>query len=242
MTTQVTMIFTGVPGMVTDAVTELAFRPDRIAVSVENFAQDTHKVVIAAESLTDVVGALLVIFPDPNLDVNGLPADANYVRAWLAGHEHGQRTARELAASGDAVPAVDREDTTPVPYGWGSTDAVPTREEILAAADRGELPIVNLSDFEPTNEGNRDASDYRIITFGPDHKHPITDESLAGKYVKLPGNGERARELALLLFGRGWSHQYRSEILSPIDKYGLKPISPAPRFDERGYWRGWEEA
>lgn len=219
MTTQVTMIFTGVPGEVTEALGDLSFRPDRIAISSESFARDTYKIVITATSLVHLVSALLVIFPDPIRGRLPEPTDPQHVRVWLAGVDHGQRVGYELATKDDGVPAVDREDVTPVPYGWGSTD----------------LPELDPSELT-------DANDYRIITFGPDHKHPITDESLAGKYVRLPGGGERTRDLALLIFGQEWSHQYLNEILSPIDKFSLKPISPAPRFDERGFWRGWEES
>lgn len=64
--------------------------------------------------------------------------------------------------------------------------------------------------------------EYWYFTFGPDHQHPKTGESLANHYVKVPGNYNTSRDLVIRDFGRNWAFQYRE--LSDFD--GSKRTPP----------------
>lgn len=50
----------------------------------------------------------------------------------------------------------------------------------------------------------------RTFTFGFDHKHPITGESLARHYIQVPGEDDLSRRFMHAVFGRNWSMQYKS--------------------------------
>jgi hypothetical protein len=64
-----------------------------------------------------------------------------------------------------------------------------------------------------------------IITFGYNHKHPTTGESLGQRFFRIPHSDEfRARLRALRLFGKQWSHIYDSEDAAGVRKYGLKEL------------------
>lgn len=47
-----------------------------------------------------------------------------------------------------------------------------------------------------------------FFTFGPDHKHPVTGESLGGKYVRVHGTCDGTREAMFAVFGNRWASQY----------------------------------
>lgn len=65
-----------------------------------------------------------------------------------------------------------------------------------------------------------------IFTFGPDHTHPDTGESLGGRYVRLDADDEMAARVRMFaLFGRGWSSVYPIERgLELIAQYGWTPL------------------
>lgn len=59
----------------------------------------------------------------------------------------------------------------------------------------------------------------RTFTFGFDHTHPLTGESLARHYIQVPGDGDQSREIMLAAFGQDWAMQYLSpEKLKNADK------------------------
>lgn len=49
----------------------------------------------------------------------------------------------------------------------------------------------------------------RTFTFGFDHKHPITGESLARHYIQVPGEDDLSRRFMHAVFGRDWAMQYK---------------------------------
>lgn len=65
------------------------------------------------------------------------------------------------------------------------------------------------------------------MTFGFAHRHPTTGESLAGCFVRIPGDYDQARHEMNRLFGRTWSMQYPNEQLAGVYKYDLREI-PLP--------------
>lgn len=59
----------------------------------------------------------------------------------------------------------------------------------------------------------------RTFTFGFDHKHPITGESLAHHYIQVPGEADLSRRFMHAVFGRNWAMQYKSpESLKYLDR------------------------
>lgn len=59
----------------------------------------------------------------------------------------------------------------------------------------------------------------RTFTFGFDHKHPITGESLARHYIQVPGEDDLSRRFMHAVFGRNWAMQYKSpESLKYLDR------------------------
>lgn len=64
-----------------------------------------------------------------------------------------------------------------------------------------------------------------IFTFGYDHKHPVTDESLDKCFLRLEGETYmQARETMIESFGRGWSSQYDSESAAGVKRFDLREI------------------
>lgn len=49
----------------------------------------------------------------------------------------------------------------------------------------------------------------RTFTFGFDHTHPVTGESLARHYINVPGEDDLSRRFMLAVFGRNWAMQYK---------------------------------
>lgn len=49
----------------------------------------------------------------------------------------------------------------------------------------------------------------RTFTFGFDHKHPLTGESLAHHYIQVPGEDDLSRRFMHAVFGRNWAMQYK---------------------------------
>jgi hypothetical protein len=47
-----------------------------------------------------------------------------------------------------------------------------------------------------------------VFTFGYDHVHPLTKESLADCYVVVPGDRETSRKRVLTQFENKWAFQY----------------------------------
>lgn len=61
-----------------------------------------------------------------------------------------------------------------------------------------------------------------FFTFGPDHRHPTTGESLGGRYVAIEGDIESTRAAMFAVFGNRWAQQYRAaDKAERIDQYGL---------------------
>ena len=64
-----------------------------------------------------------------------------------------------------------------------------------------------------------------VFTFGSDHKHPVTRESLGKSFITLPGDVEVSRYLMLHLFGPNWAFQYPNEERAGVTRYGLTHIN-----------------
>src|SRR5688572_6860804 len=64
-----------------------------------------------------------------------------------------------------------------------------------------------------------------IFTFGYDHTHPVTGESLATNFVRVSAQTYvQARERMHESFGNRWSHQYESEYDAGVERFGLTEI------------------
>jgi hypothetical protein len=65
-----------------------------------------------------------------------------------------------------------------------------------------------------------------IFTFGPDHKHPQTGDSLGKSYVRFTSMSEdQARIRMFAVFGRNWASCYTYERgLELAEKYGLHEV------------------
>lgn len=62
------------------------------------------------------------------------------------------------------------------------------------------------------------------VTFGFDHVHPFTHESLTNCYVKLTGTESSVRERMIARFGRNWAFLYRDPNIAGIERYNLREI------------------
>jgi hypothetical protein len=68
-----------------------------------------------------------------------------------------------------------------------------------------------------------------IFTFGMDHAHPQTGESLRGCYVRVPGTRSEALDKVRRAFDH-WGAQYPSEEAAGVARWGLRRIElPPPR-------------
>lgn len=65
---------------------------------------------------------------------------------------------------------------------------------------------------------------YWIFTFGFDHVHPKTGESLANCYIEVPGDANSSRELMQEHFGVKWAFQYPTKEAAGVERHGLKEI------------------
>ena len=63
------------------------------------------------------------------------------------------------------------------------------------------------------------------FTFGADHKDPITRESMARKFLAVPGDIEQSRRLMLFFYGRKWASQYPSKREAGVERYNLTPAT-----------------
>jgi hypothetical protein len=68
------------------------------------------------------------------------------------------------------------------------------------------------------------------FTFGYDHVHPVTGESLADRYVQLHGTYRETRDRIIAAFARQWSFQYGpAQAEWAVFRYNLRPIDlPEP--------------
>lgn len=72
-----------------------------------------------------------------------------------------------------------------------------------------------------------DVTDRWAFTFGYDHRHPVTNESLANKYIVVEARSfEDARDRMISMFGTAWAFQYTmSDVERLVKSYGLTEIS-----------------
>jgi hypothetical protein len=64
-----------------------------------------------------------------------------------------------------------------------------------------------------------------IFTFGYEHRHPVTGESLDGCFVRVPAQTYmQARERMHASFGNKWSHQYENESSVGVARYELREV------------------
>jgi hypothetical protein len=82
----------------------------------------------------------------------------------------------------------------------------------------------------------------RVFTFGPDHTHPMSGQSLAGRFVRVPGDANTARDRALAIFGRDFATDHDAATAARlIAKYNLDEINPRPVFlDEHETGAQWQ--
>jgi hypothetical protein len=77
---------------------------------------------------------------------------------------------------------------------------------------------------DPTE--TKETEEFHYFTFGYDHKHPITGESLEKCYIKVRGDSETSRAAMLENFGRNWAIQYGSmEAMTRNGSRELKEIT-----------------
>lgn len=81
------------------------------------------------------------------------------------------------------------------------------------------------------------------FTFGGDHVHPITGESLRQAYVKIAGTCDSSRELMLRIFGQRWSNQYATADAAGVARFELRQVElpPVPRLPAAGVEERTEE-
>lgn len=64
-----------------------------------------------------------------------------------------------------------------------------------------------------------------LFTFGGNHTHPETGESLGNSYVRIHGTEAEARTVMVAAFGQRWAFQYDSAEQAGVAKYGLTEIA-----------------
>lgn len=65
-----------------------------------------------------------------------------------------------------------------------------------------------------------------IFTFGLDHIHPLTGESLMGRFIAIRApDHETARAMMVGRFGTRWAFQYPSREAAKIEKYKMREWS-----------------
>lgn len=87
-----------------------------------------------------------------------------------------------------------------------------------------DLPSVQ-DDEEP------ELPEHWYFTFGFDHVHPKTGESLANHFVVVVGDVDSSREIMERHFGLKWAFQYPSAEAAGVVKHKLKQLpftQPAP--------------
>ncbi len=67
-------------------------------------------------------------------------------------------------------------------------------------------------------------TDRWVFTFGYDHVHPETGQSLANHYIVLLGDVNETRRYMNDFFDRKWAMQYPNEEAAGVEEYGLKPL------------------
>lgn len=72
------------------------------------------------------------------------------------------------------------------------------------------------------------------FTFGYDHVHPLTGESLRDCYVEVTGDSEETRIRMMEVFGNKWAFQYPEGDLA-VTKHNLRRV---PWFDRVSYTFG----
>jgi len=61
-----------------------------------------------------------------------------------------------------------------------------------------------------------------VFTFGPDHRHPVTGESLERRYTVISAaTAMQARDKMMASYGVNWAFQYRSALDAGVDQHGL---------------------
>lgn len=91
----------------------------------------------------------------------------------------------------------------------------------------------NLPNVEDDEEP--ELPEHWYFTFGFDHTHPVTGESLAGWFVVIEGDVNSSRELMVKHFGLQWAMQYPTAEAAGVVKYRLKQLpftQPAPEAEK----------
>lgn len=64
-----------------------------------------------------------------------------------------------------------------------------------------------------------------IFTFGSNHLHPVTGESLGRRFVRVKeGDYEKALEVMCDAFGKQWAMSYPTEDEAQVARWGLKEL------------------
>lgn len=64
-----------------------------------------------------------------------------------------------------------------------------------------------------------------FFTFGYDHTHPDTGESLGNSYVRIHGTCDSTRDQMFEAFGNRWAFQYPAEKKAErIDEFGMTEV------------------
>lgn len=62
------------------------------------------------------------------------------------------------------------------------------------------------------------------FTFGSNHTHPVTGQTLTNAYVRINGTYESARAKMVEAFDNRWAFQYESADEAGVDKYSLTEV------------------
>lgn len=66
---------------------------------------------------------------------------------------------------------------------------------------------------------------FRVITFGRDHRNPVTGESMGGKYIKVPLDVEKARAWVFARIGNAWAFDYGPvKGMQAVRRYSIQEV------------------
>ena len=89
---------------------------------------------------------------------------------------------------------------------------------VQVAFDRDDAQTERASDEIIAARREREAVREYVFTFG------VGDPENAGRFVRIRGTYDGARQQMFARFGKSWGFQYRSEDAAGVEKYNLREI------------------
>lgn len=115
------------------------------------------------------------------------------------------------------------------------------QEAVTAYADaimQAEMDILDADEEFASREFVGDGDSLTLVTaedeqvwyftFGGDHTHPVTGESLRRAYVMLHGAEDSTRDAMFAVFGNRWAFQYSTAEQAGVDRYNLREVALQP--------------